>query len=142
MKIRMVAYRMNISPDAAEALADEVGEELAGQLLERVRKMSDRQKSFPFHPRKKSNATIFAQEADICRRRFQGERRARREAAAHRESVAKSRRAYEKGVRPDIDTLYEQLEDGVDTIDLDGNRVTYEELKGAIRFLEYLEEDE
>lgn len=131
---------MNISPDAAEKLADEVGEELALGLLEKVRLMSECQKTLPFHPKKKSNATIFAQEADICRRKRRGEKRARRESMAYAKSIEDSRRAHKKGIRPTVDALYGQLEDGVDSIEIDGKKITYEEFKMATRFLESLEE--
>ena len=142
MDIRMIAYKMNIDPDAAERLAREVGEEEAAAVLERVRKKVEYQASFPAHVNKKTPDWFFGHAANECRVKFRAGKRNHRMSEEYRMSIAKSKEAHEKGYRPDIDTLYGQLEDGVDEDKVSrSEQIDYKDFQLGKKFLDSLEED-
>jgi hypothetical protein len=133
---------MDIDPDAAERLAKEVGEEKVAALLEKIQKKLDYQASMPFHPKKKTAGWFFGVEATICRQKFRAGKRNLRMSAEYSKSVQASMDAFEKGFRPNIDTLYGQLEDSLETAEeATGGKITYEDFKRTKRFLDSLEED-
>ena len=146
LDIRRQANRMDISPDQAEKLFREVGEELAVQTLRRVQKKLDYQATLPFHKNKKSAGWLFGVEADICRREFRAVKKRERLAKERLESKGKARETYESGWRPTIDGLYGSLEDGLVAAEkvaekADGEKITYEDFQMAKRFLDSLEEE-
>ena len=137
----MTAYRMNIDPDAAERLAEEVGKEPAVAVLERVRKKVEYQDSLPSHPKKKTPDWFFGYVAHECRMQFRAGRRNQRMSNEYALSVSESKQAYDSGFRPDIDTLYGKLEDSIDEDKVSkSEQIKYEEFQLAKKFLDSLEE--
>ncbi|MHA2068469.1 MAG: hypothetical protein ACXABY_29245 [Candidatus Thorarchaeota archaeon] len=137
----MTAYKMNVDPDAAEKLANEVGEEVATAVLERVRKKIEYQDSMPKHSKKKSPDWFFGHLAHECRMKYRAGKRDERMSREYAASIAKSREAFEKGFRPDIDSLYGILEDRVDEDKVSkSEQIKYEEFQLAKKFLDSLEE--
>jgi len=59
----------------------------------------------------------------------------------YRKSIDQAKKSYEEGFRPDIDTLYGQLEDSLENAEKIGAKViSYEEFQTTKRFLDSLEE--
>ena len=141
MDIRMTAHKMGLDPDAAENLAKEVGEELCAQVLETIRKKIDFQASLRFHVNKRSPDWFWGQEAHSCRLAFRARKKKERLSSERREYSRKSQESYTKGWRPDVDTLYGLLEDGLEDDKIGGETVTYEEFQKAKRFLDSLEDE-
>ena len=96
-----------------------------------------------FHVNKKAPSWFFGQEALICRQEFRGNRRRQRMSEEYQKSVSASQKAHSNGYSPDIDTLYGQLEDGLEDAEKsDGKKLTYEEFQTAKRFLDSLEDED
>jgi hypothetical protein len=141
MTVREIAYEMGIDGDQAEALEKDVGYDAAIAVLEKVRKKIDYQETLPFHPKKRTSGSIFAQEAANCRVRhaaMQRNRKANHERNSYRERALKS---YDNGFRPDKDTLVSLIEAEKRPDDTYmGGGISLKEYNVALRFLQELEE--
>ena len=141
MDIRMIAHKMGLDPDSAESLAKEVGDELAGKVLEKIQKKLDFQETLKSHPNKRSPDWFWGQEAHNCRLEFRARNRRNRLSSERQEYARKSQESYNKGYRATVDELYGQLEDGLEDAEkLGGETVSYEDFQKAKKFLDSLEE--